>query len=40
MAKLHIKLINAIGAKINEDPETSDRLKCVFLDNYRVTLWN
>lgn len=38
MAKLHIKLINAIGAKINDDPETSDRLKCVFLDNYRVTL--
>ena len=38
MAKLHIKLINAIGAKINKDPETSDRLKCVFLDNYRVTL--
>ena len=38
MAKLHIKLINAIGAKINKDPETSDRLKCVFLENYWVTL--
>jgi starch phosphorylase len=38
MAKMHIKLINAIGEKINNDPDTSDRLKCVFLDNYRVTL--
>lgn len=38
MAKMHIKLINAIGEKINNDPATSDRLKCVFLDNYRVTL--
>lgn len=38
MAKLHIKLINSIGEKINNDPEVSDKLKCIFLENYRVTL--
>ncbi len=38
MAKLHIKLINSIGDKINNDPEVSDKLKCIFLANYRVTL--
>ncbi len=38
MAKLHIKLINSIGEMVNNDPEVSDKLKCVFLENYRVTL--
>ena len=38
MAKLHIRLINAIGEKINNDPQTRDKLKCLFLENYRVTL--
>ncbi|MDX1618847.1 MAG: glycogen/starch/alpha-glucan phosphorylase, partial [Balneolaceae bacterium] len=38
MAKLHIKLINSIGARINGDPEIGDRLKCIFLPNYRVSL--
>ncbi|HCD52836.1 MAG TPA: glycogen phosphorylase [Balneolaceae bacterium] len=38
MAKQHIKLINAIGKKINNDPDTRDKLKCIFLENYRVTL--
>lgn len=38
MAKLHIKLINGIGEKINNDPETRDKLKCIFLPNYRVSL--
>ncbi len=38
MAKLHIKLINSIGEKINNDPEVSDKLKCIFLENYRVTI--
>ncbi|RNC83947.1 MAG: glycogen/starch/alpha-glucan phosphorylase [Balneola sp.] len=38
MAKHHIKLINAIGEKINNDPQTKDKLKCIFLQNYRVTL--
>ncbi len=38
MAKLHIKLINAIGDVVNNDPDVKDKLKCVFLENYRVTL--
>lgn len=38
MAKMHIKLINAIGEVVNNDPDVKDKLKCVFLDNYRVTL--
>lgn len=38
MAKMHIKLINSIGEKINNDPDVGDKLKCVFLENYSVTL--
>ncbi|GAB5410658.1 MAG: glycogen/starch/alpha-glucan phosphorylase [Balneolaceae bacterium] len=38
MAKNHIKLINAIGEKINNDPAVNKKLKCIFLQNYRVTL--
>lgn len=38
MAKNHIKLINAIGEKVNNDPDVKDKLKCIFLQNYRVTL--
>jgi len=38
MAKLFIKLINSIGDKINNDPEVGDKLKCIFLENYSVTL--
>ncbi|MEX1010891.1 MAG: glycogen/starch/alpha-glucan phosphorylase [Balneolaceae bacterium] len=38
IAKLHIKLIHSIGEKINNDPEIGDKLKCVFLQNYSVTL--
>lgn len=38
MAKLHIKLINSIGDQINNDPDVSDKLKCLFLENYRVTI--
>lgn len=38
MAKQHIKLINAIGEKVNNDPDVKDKLKCIFLENYRVTL--
>jgi len=37
-AKQHIKLINSIGEKINNDPDVGDRLKCLFLPNYRVSL--
>jgi starch phosphorylase len=38
MAKNHIKLINSIGDKINNDSEIGDKLKCVFLANYSVSL--
>lgn len=38
MAKLHIKLINSIGDVVNNDPVVSKKLKCLFLDNYRVSL--
>lgn len=38
MAKQHIKLINSIGEKINNDPDVGDKLKCIFLPNYRVSL--
>lgn len=38
MAKLHIKLINSIGDLVNNDPQVNKKLKCLFLENYRVTL--
>ncbi len=38
MAKLHIKLINSIAEKINNDPDTRDKLTCLFLENYTVSL--
>ena len=38
MAKLVIKLINAIGDVVNRDPDVRDRLKVVFMPDYRVTL--
>jgi starch phosphorylase len=38
MAKLIIKLINAVAAVVNNDPDVRDTLKIVFPPNFNVTL--
>lgn len=37
-AKMIIKLITSIGHIVNNDPVVGDRLKVIYLENYRVTL--
>lgn len=37
-AKLIIRLITAIGDIVNHDEVVGDRLKVIFLENYKVTL--
>lgn len=37
-AKMIIKLITSIGNIVNNDPVVGDRLKVIYLENYRVTL--
>lgn len=38
MAKQIIRLINMMAKVINNDPDIKDKIKIVFLENYRVTL--
>uniref|UniRef100_A0A2K5X543 Alpha-1,4 glucan phosphorylase n=1 Tax=Macaca fascicularis TaxID=9541 RepID=A0A2K5X543_MACFA len=38
MAKMIIRLITAIGDVVNHDPTVGDRLRVIFLENYRVSL--
>jgi glycogen phosphorylase len=38
MAKLMIKLINAVGEIVNKDPATRDRLKVIFVPDFNVTV--
>ena len=38
MAKLIIRLINGVGARINHDPDVAGRLRVVFLPNFSVKL--
>jgi len=38
MAKSIIRLICSVGNVVNNDPDVGDRLKVIFLENYRVTL--
>lgn len=38
IAKLIIKLINSVSQVINDDPDTADYLKLVFIPNYNVSL--
>ncbi|NWR95639.1 PYGM protein, partial [Furnarius figulus] len=38
MAKMIIRLVTAIGDVVNKDPAVGDRLRVLFLENYRVSL--
>jgi glycogen phosphorylase len=38
MAKMVVKLINAVGDRVNNDPDVAGRLQVIFLPNYGVAL--
>ena len=38
MAKMIIKLITAVGDVVNNDPVVGNKLKVIYLENYRVSL--
>lgn len=38
MAKMIIKLFNNVARAVNNDPVIGHRLRCVYLQNYRVSL--
>lgn len=38
LAKQQIKLINALAEKVNKDPHIQDKIKVVFMEDYRVSL--
>ncbi len=38
IAKMVIKLINSVADVVNEDEDTNEYLKCVFIPNYSVSV--